>query len=182
MPKKLFDNIENYVGTVCSILMIAILFINVVGRYVVSKSIPWAEEVTLILFIQSIYFGATGAVRTRQHLRLGIILERLKPKSRMVLEIADNCIFMICNGIMLFGIMPLIIQLIENKTAFAVTGIPKYFSYIWLPVLFVLMIIRLIQDCLQHVQDYRDDPTGEKKAAREIAAMQAMMVDEKEGN
>lgn len=179
--KKILNTFEVYIGTVCSLVMVCILFANVVGRYVLKSSIMWAEEVCLILFILSIYFGAAGAVRTRQHLRLEILIGALKPKARMILEIIDNIIFMAFNVIILWGLMPLVIQLKNNGTAAAVTGIPKWMVYIWLPILFVLMIIRFVQDSIQRVKDYQDDPTGEKKAARELAAMQAMMVEEDSG-
>lgn len=178
--KKFLNEFEVYIGTICSMAMVVILFLNVIGRYVLHNSIKWSEEVCLMLFILSIYFGATGAVRTRQHLRLEVVLSMLKPKARMVLEIIDNVIFMAFNGIIMFGIMPLVMQLYRNGTAAAVTGIPKFLIYMWLPILFVLMVIRLIQDCIQRVKDYKDDPTGEKKAAAEEAAMRAMMVEEKE--
>lgn len=131
-----------------------------------------------MLFILSIYFGAAGAVRTRQHLRLEVVLSMLKPKGRMILEIIDNIVFMAFNGVIMFGIMPLVMQLYRNGTAAAVTGIPKFLIYMWLPILFMLMEVRLIQDCIQRVKDYQDDPTGEKKAAAEEAAMRAMMVEE----
>lgn len=179
--KKFLNEFEVYLGTVCSIAMVVILFANVVGRYVVNKSIPWAEEVCLMLFILSIYFGAAGAVRTRQHLRLEIVLERLKPKGRMVLEIIDNIIFMAFCVVILGGIMPLVMQLYNNGTSAAVTGIPKYLIYMWLPIMFVVMFIRLIVDCIQRVKDYKDDPTGEKKRAAELAAMQGMLVDDTAG-
>lgn len=178
--KKFLNEFEVYLGTICSIAMVAILFANVVGRYVLGNSIKWAEEVCLMLFILSIYFGAAGAVRTRQHLRLEIILERLKPKGRMILEIVDNIIFMAFCVIIMGGIMPLVMQLYTNGTAAAVTGIPKFLIYIWLPIMFVVMFIRLIMDSIQRVKDYKDDPTGEKKKAAELAAMQGMMVDDDE--
>lgn len=176
--KKILNSFEVYGATVCSLAMVTILFVNVVGRYIVNKSIPWAEEICLVLFIQSIFWGAAGAVRTRQHLRLEIILGTLKPKGRMILEIVDNIIFMIFNAIIIFGLMPLVIQLFTNGTAYAVTGLPKWISYVWLPIMFALMEVRLIQDCIQHVKDYKDDPTGEKRHAKEIAAMQASLEDD----
>ncbi len=176
--KKFLNEIEVYLGTICSIAMVCILFANVIGRYVLHNSIKWSEEVCLMLFILSIYFGAAGAVRTRQHLRLEVVLSMLKPKGRMILEIIDNIVFMAFNGVIMFGIMPLVMQLYRNGTAAAVTGIPKFLIYMWLPILFMLMEVRLIQDCIQRVKDYQDDPTGEKKAAAEEAAMRAMMVEE----
>ena len=176
--KKFIDEFEVFLGTICSIAMVIILFCNVVGRYVFTRSIPWAEEVCLMLFILSIYFGAAGAVRTRQHLRLEIVVERLSPKGRMILEIIDNTIFMAFCVVILWGIMPLVMQLFENGTAAAVTGIPKFLIYMWLPIMFVVMFFRLIADSVQRVKDYKDDPTGEKRKAAELAAMKGMMEEE----
>ena len=177
MLKKIINEFEVYLGSVCSGAMVCILFANVIGRYVIGTSIKWGEEVCIMLFILSIYFGAAGAVRTRQQLRLEILVAKLKPKARMMLEILDNGIFMAFSVIILYGIMPLVLRLQHNGTAAAVTGIPKWLIYMWLPILFVLMIIRLVQDSFARYQDYRNDPTGEKKAAAELAAMQGLIVE-----
>lgn len=176
--KKILNEFETFLGTICSIVMTVVLFANVVGRYVFGHSLRWGEEVCLMLFILSIYFGACGAIRTRQHLRLEIVLGKLKPKARMFMEIVDNVIFAVFNVLIMFGIMPLIMQLFRNKTAAAVTGIPKYLIYMWLPIMFMLMLVRLIQDSIQRYKDYIDDPDGSKKAEAEKRAMEAMIVEE----
>ena len=51
---KPIDNFEVYIGTVCTIVMVIIMFLNVVGRYVLKTSIKWAEEVELILWILTV--------------------------------------------------------------------------------------------------------------------------------
>ena len=130
-----------------------------------------------MLFILSIYFGACGAIRTRQHLRLEIVLGKLKPKTRMILEIINNVIFAAFNCIIMFGIMPLVMQLYRNGTAAAVTGIPKFLIYMWLPILFMLMLVRLVQDSILRYKEYLDDPDGSKKAEAEKKAMEAMLIE-----
>jgi len=173
--KKILNEGEVFLGTICSLMMTVILFANVIGRYIFGKSLKWGEEVCLMLFILSIYFGACGAIRTRQHLRLEIVLGNLKPKTRMILEIVDNVIFACFNCIIMFGIMPLVMQLYRNKTAAAVTGIPKFMIYIWLPIMFMLMLVRLVQDSVKRYQEWKDDPDGSKKAMAEKKAMEAIM-------
>ncbi len=173
--KKILNEGEVFLGTVCSLVMTVILFANVIGRYVFGKSLKWGEEVCLMLFILSIYFGACGAIRTRQHLRLEIVLGSLKPKARMIVEIVDNVIFACFNCIIMFGIMPLVMQLYRNKTAAAVTGIPKFMIYVWLPIMFMLMLVRLLQDSINRYKEWKDDPDGSKKALAEKKAMEAIM-------
>ncbi|MCI8650537.1 MAG: TRAP transporter small permease [Anaerotruncus sp.] len=180
--KKVLNEFEVFLGTICTIAMVCILFVNVIGRYVLSHSLKWGEEVCLMLFILSIYFGACGAIRTRQHLRLEIVLGKLKPKARMIMEIVNNAIFAMFNGIILFGIMPLVMQLYRTKTAAAVTGIPKYLIYMWLPIMFVLMVVRLVQDCILRYKEYLDDPDGSKKAEAERKAMESMLLNDEEEN
>ena len=64
--RKIWDKISNldiFFGSVFALAMVTILFCNVIGRYIIRHSIPWAEEICLILFILSVYFGAAGAVK-----------------------------------------------------------------------------------------------------------------------
>lgn len=178
--KKVLSNLEVYAGAVMMLIMVIILFCNVIGRYVLRHSIPWAEELCLILFTLSVYFGAAGAVKTRQHLRLETVLGKLGPKARMIMEIVDNCIFMVFNVIIMFGLVPLVQQLYKYKTSTAVLGIPKYINYIWLPIMFTLMSVRLIIDSVNRYKEWKADPTGEIAQAREQAELEAMLVEENE--
>lgn len=181
--KKIWGKITNldiFFGSIFSMAMVTILFCNVIGRYIIKHSIPWAEEVCLILFVLAVYFGAAGAIKTRQHLRLEIILSKLKPKARMILEIIDNIVFVAFDILIMFGLVPLVMQLYKYKTSTAVLSIPKWIIYIWLPIMFTLMAIRLIEDCVKRYREYKADPTGEIKAAKEQAEMEALMINDSE--
>lgn len=163
MKNKLINEFEIYLGAVCSGTMVAILFVQVVARYVFNNAFSWAEELALIFFILSIYFGATAAVRRNQHLRLAIVLDSLGPKKRLIMEIIDNVVFSLFNIIILWGIMPIIQKLKLNGTSTAVTGIPKWIIYSFLPVLFILMLIRLYQDSslkFKKIKELDNQPQG----------------------
>ena len=144
--KKILKNLEIYLGVLCQGIMIIILFIQVIFRYVFNYSFAWVEEIALILFVFSVYFGATAAIKRRQHLRLEIVLTKLSEKSRLVLEIVNNAFFALFNFIILTGIIPIILKLKKNNTITAVTSIPKWLIYSVLPILFILMIYRLFED------------------------------------
>ena len=154
--KKFLNNFEIYLGAICSGTMIVILFLQVVSRYIFNNAFSWAEELAIILFVLSTYFGATAAIKTRQHLRLEIILDKLNRKNRLILEVIGNCFFALFNGIILTGIVPVILKLKESNTTTAVTGIPKWYIYLVLPVLFVLMIFRLFQVSKDSIKEIRE--------------------------
>ncbi|HEY9053723.1 MAG TPA: TRAP transporter small permease, partial [Rectinemataceae bacterium] len=123
----------------------------------------WSEEMALILFIWSIYFGATAAIRRHQHLRLEIVLDKVKPRTRLVLDLLGNFFFVLFNCIIMLGVMPLVKRLFGAGTATAVLGIPKWINYVMLPAMFVLMIFRLIQDSVNLVRNFREKASGGQK-------------------
>lgn len=162
--KKIFDNFELYLGTLCSGAMIVILLLQVISRYVFNNAFSWSEEIAIILFIWSVYFGATAAIKTKQHLKLEIILDKVRPKTRLILELIGNFFFVVFNAIILTGFIPIVIRLKGNGTTTAVTGIPKSITYGVLPFLFVLMIIRLIQSSMDMIKQIKEmDPVDNVK-------------------
>jgi len=158
--KKALNNFELYLGALCSGTMICILFAQVVARYVFSNAFAWAEEIALVLFVLSVYFGATAAILRNQHLRIEIVLGKLKPVARKKLEIFNCLMFIGFNIIMLQGIMPIVTRLYNSPTALAVTGIPKWIFYAFLPALFCLMIIRLLQSCYIKYKEVQELSAG----------------------
>jgi TRAP-type C4-dicarboxylate transport system permease small subunit len=143
--KKFFDNFEIYLGAICSGAMIFILLLQVISRYIFNNAFSWSEELAIILFILSVYFGASAAIKTKQHLRLEIILDKVNPKTKLILELIGNFCFGLFNCIILTGFVPIVLRLKQNGTETAVTGIPKWLIYGVLPFLFILMLIRLLE-------------------------------------
>jgi TRAP-type C4-dicarboxylate transport system permease small subunit len=148
-------------------VMILLLFLQVFSRYVLRHAFSWTEELALIFFILSIYFGATAAIRRDKHLRLAILLDKMKPKGKLVLQIIDDIFFIIFNCIILTGLYSLVERLYRNQARAAVTGIPKWCVYIFLPLLFALMIIRLIQDIVSKAALLKNSSHGENGAVTE---------------
>jgi len=153
--KKFLGEFELYIGAVLSGTMFLVLFAQVVSRYVFNNAFSWSEELALILFVWSIYFGATAAIRRNQHLRLEILLVKFKPRTRLIMEVISNAIFALFNCFMIVGIIPIVQRLFRNNTSTAVMGIPKWINYAMLPLLFTLMIYRLVQDSVAKVQKFR---------------------------
>ncbi len=158
--KKVINHFEEYCATVTQILMIIVLSVSVISRYIFRHSISWGEELTLIFFVLSVYFGTTAAIRRNEHLRLTVVLDQLNPKNRLRLLIVDNIIFMVFNAIIITGIWKLTCSLYNNGTVTAVLRIPKAAIYIFLPFLFIVMIIRLVQDCIDKAHEIRAMDNG----------------------
>jgi len=166
---KFINTIEVYAGALCMGVMIILLFLQVFSRYVMRRAFPWTEELALIFFILSIYFGATAAIRRRQHLRLDVVIGRLGPKGKEILLIITDLFFILFNCIIFTGLHSIVQRLQNNDVRTAVTNIPKWITYSFLPVLFVLMNIRLLQDIYDKIRiiksgsQEQQSPEGKKE-------------------
>jgi TRAP-type C4-dicarboxylate transport system permease small subunit len=150
---KFLNSFETYIGAFCMGVMIVLLFLQVFSRYVMRRAFSWTEELALIFFILSIYFGATAAIRRKQHLRLEVLLSRFGIRGKNVLNIIDDLFFLLFNCIILTGLYALTKRLYANNVRTAVTNIPKWMIYAFLPFLFILMNIRLVQDIYYRIKE-----------------------------
>lgn len=64
----------------------AIVCVEVISRSYLGIAISWSEELSRYLIIVSTYFGAAAAVRSRDHIRVELLIDFVPPKWRRLLE------------------------------------------------------------------------------------------------
>ncbi len=155
--KWFLGNIEYIVAASFSAVMVVLLFLQVVSRYVFRNSISFTEEIAIVLFILSVYLGAVGATRRRQHLKIEVVTNLLKPKAQTVLAVIANIVFMITNVFIIYGLIGVVANLKRFGMTTAITEIPKWAIYSVLPISFAAITIRLIEDTVKII---RESKTG----------------------
>jgi TRAP-type C4-dicarboxylate transport system permease small subunit len=65
------------IGALCVIAMLAILLASIVLREGLGMSLVWANEVSITLFVWSVFIGAGVAFAVNAHIRFNIVVERL---------------------------------------------------------------------------------------------------------
>ena len=73
-------------------LSVGINFANIIGRYVFSVSLYWAEEAMLFLMIGCVFFGASQAGWLGRHIRMDIVVSLLPPRVRRVFDVLSDLI------------------------------------------------------------------------------------------
>ena len=74
-------------AVVLIILEIAILFSGVVARYVLHVPLVWSDELASILFLWLSMLGAVIALRRGEHMRMTALIDRVQPRTRVLLEV-----------------------------------------------------------------------------------------------
>lgn len=151
MWKKLlwfFNNIEFIIATILSTGMFTILFVQVIARYVFNHAFAFPEEIAVVLFILSVYFGAIGATRRHSHLSLELVTNALSPKNKLIMNIIADLFFIGADTLLTIGCIHVTSNLYVRGMTTAVTHMPKWIFYAVIPFAFTLISVRLIQEII----------------------------------
>ena len=89
-PLKTRSPVTRGLERLCALLvaaMVALLSIQVVGRYVFADPPDWTEELARMVFIYLTFVGGALAIVRKAHLRIETLHERLSPRTKILLDI-----------------------------------------------------------------------------------------------
>jgi TRAP-type C4-dicarboxylate transport system permease small subunit len=129
-------------------IMTAIVFMNVLLRYVFSASLSWVDEAARYMFLWLIWVGADYALANRAHLRITMIPDRMHGKSRIAVECFVLtiwfcfCVFLGYQGIKLVRIV------VTQQQLSTAMQINMGWAYACVPCGAIFMAIRIFFDII----------------------------------
>ena len=126
------------------LLAIGINFANIVGRYLFSAPLPWAEEVLSFLIIWGVCLGASAVTYDRRHLAMDVFVSFYPPLVRRVLE---GLILLTVVGFSGFAAMQAwkIVQIMARNGQVSITAeIPMTVPYFGFVVGFAMIVLAAI--------------------------------------
>ncbi|HIP56128.1 MAG TPA: TRAP transporter small permease [Arcobacter sp.] len=152
---KVVDNIIDFINRFIAVIGItggvALAFANVVARYGFNYSLTWAAELTIYLFLWSMFFGAAYCFRTDHHININLFVEYVSKKiAKVLLLITKSITFIFLLAVSYYGYeyLELVIDLEETSVDLE---IPMWIPYLVIPVSFafgaysvILQIVKLI--------------------------------------
>ena len=159
--KFLDAKLEEYTMTVLTIVMTALIFLQVVMRYIFKDSPAWTEELSRYLFLWAIWIGASYGVKTHSHVRLTILTNKLGKKAQDVVNVivwflwTGFIIFLVVKGYELVG------KFLTSGQVSTAMHIPMWIAYASVPVGCTLMTFRLLQNAYLAIRDYKKGKEAE---------------------
>jgi len=123
----------------------ALLFANVVLRYVFLAPINWAEELTLYLMVWIVFIGGSVAVRTRGHIAIDLLPLVLAPANRRRLAIGVALAALAFFAVFFWYGGQHVLRVRSSGQTTPVMGAPMWLTYLALPVGSLLMGLRTVQ-------------------------------------
>ena len=97
------DAVFSGVLVVMVVLLLGVVGYNVFGRYVLGRSLAWADEAARYLFIWVIFLGGALAHFRREHIAVEFFAQKLPRVGQVGLAIVRELVILFVLGIMLWG-------------------------------------------------------------------------------
>ncbi len=92
---NIYNKIEEYFLVINLVAMVAVIFMQVIMRYVFNNSLTWSEELARYLFIWQVLLAASVATRKNIQIRIEMFSQKIKSlKGKQALELLVNFLIM----------------------------------------------------------------------------------------
>jgi TRAP-type C4-dicarboxylate transport system permease small subunit len=135
---------------ICLLGSVAINFVNIIGRYFFSVSIPWAEEIMLFLMVGCVFTGCCAVAWDGRQIRMDVVVSMLPDKVRDLLHLfAELAMIATAAAITVFA-WPVITQLAEFDQRSQAANFPLVVPQAMIPIGYTLMGLLVAIRLLRH--------------------------------
>lgn len=140
-PRLLLDRFEEIVGGAAFVAMTAMVFVNVVCRYLFNDPIPGSDELATLAFTWTTFLGASLGIKRQIHLGIEFVTRLFPPRVQLL------CGVLVSALIGLFAVLLLFYSWhIMRSAHLKLTPVlqwPYTIVYLAVPVGALLMLLRL---------------------------------------
>lgn len=159
--KKKFEYLEEMILVLTLAIMVALIFAQVVGRYVFSSAPSWTEEMARYIHIFQVWIGASYAVKKRQHIRIEAFIDLFRGTSRKILETLALIIWFGLAVFLAFFGTQLVLASFQNGQITPAMQIPMWLPFLAIPIGGAGMALRLVQQFIMIWRTNDDVPSEE---------------------
>ena len=130
------DFINKFIATIGITGGVALAFANVIARYGFDYSLTWASELTVYLFLWSMFFASAYLFRINGHITIDLFVQSLSKKSAKLLLLLNKTItlvFLILVSYFGYEYLELVIELEETSIDLEIA---MWIPYLVIPVSF----------------------------------------------
>ena len=138
-------HLEEFLAGICVLVMTALVFFQVVMRYVFNKPTSWSDEIAVYAMLWSVYLSVSWAVRERAHIRVMNFINLFPNIVANTLTVLSDLIWLVFGAFLTWQSVLLEISFWENTYESPSLGIDQKWPYLCLVFGFGLMTLRIAQ-------------------------------------
>ena len=121
------------------ITSVGINFVNIIGRYFFSVSIPWAEEIMLFLMVGCVFTGCCAVAWEGRQIRMDVVVAILPGRLRDLIEILSELVMIAAAAAVTVFAWPVVTQLAAFDQRSQAANFPLYIPQAMVPIGYCLM-------------------------------------------
>ncbi|WP_298942487.1 TRAP transporter small permease [uncultured Psychromonas sp.] len=98
----LVKNFEEILASIAISITILMVIINVFLRYGFGFVVPWSEELAVICFIWSVYFGISSCYKHKLHMGVDVVIALLPEKAKVPFNLVVLSFLLVINVILAY--------------------------------------------------------------------------------
>jgi C4-dicarboxylate transporter DctQ subunit len=163
MLLRLIDRFETFGMAFFFSAALVVGVAQVVARYVFNEGVVWSEQAFVKLTVWAALIGASRAVRDGLHVRVDLLLDRLRPSWRRAAELLNIAINLVFCATLLWAALGYLDFLMMVGTTNVETGVKEWIAYLVTPLFLALMCVRYVALVPAAIASPSGDPwrTGE---------------------
>ena len=153
--KRIIFNLDEYLMISMLAVSTALIFAQVVMRYVFGYSLSWSEELARYMFVWQTWVSTGYAVKKRRHIRITSLVDLTTGTTRALLELIVLAIwfaFSVFLGYESLGLCGMLYNQGQTSTAI---GLPMWIAYLSVPVGSIIMAYQIVREFARFLNDFR---------------------------
>jgi len=143
----------------------ALVFANVVLRYVFNFALSWSDELITYSLLWLVFLGGGIAARQGAHISMEVLLTLLSARTQRYNAVMVN---MVCAGLSaVVGFLGwrLAMAVRDLDQVGAASGVPMFWVYLAVPAGCILMVLGFWEVALRHLRGRQEPPAAPNKLA-----------------
>ena len=96
--KYYLNNVEEILCGLFLVSMVGLVIVNVLLRFVFNYSITWAEEVSTICFVWSVFVGASAVYKHKMDIGIDVLILRVPFPAQHYIRLLVSLLLLLING------------------------------------------------------------------------------------
>ena len=133
-------------GVSTAIVMTVMIFLQVIYRYVLGDSLSFSEELARYMFIWSVAMGSALALKTRSHIGVELLVERLPKSLGVQAKVLACAISLVFYAMLIWYGFEMVGETMEQESA--ALELPMGYVYLAVPLSAIVLFICEIKNVL----------------------------------
>ena len=149
--------IERIIILVAYVFMAGIIFVEVIRRFLLNEQVAWSSTIPIYLFLWVVWIACAHNVRIRAHLSFDELRTKLSQGGQLLCLMLDAVLWIVFSVIVIYYTTN---QVLLSRDNFAIVqgtdDVMQWWFYIATPFAFALLVVRVLQNVVKDISDYRN--------------------------